>query len=214
MSETVQCKICSKWLKKKTVRNHVNIKHFESYPIGSPLKDLYDECDKVTEFKIKKIDSLQTKNRQTMRGPFVKARFCLAGEFEHESQVLRAEIRDLKDEPVFKQFLETAATRTSGRATVESRSMAKRFKKYANGLRRLEGRRADTCAICTENFEENSDALTFMVKNSCKPCHSQLHQIHRECRAKAAKTEGFNLLRCMICRKKGCFLLEFNSKLL
>ena len=70
---------------------------------GLPLPDLYVKCDRVTEFKIK--NSLQRKHYRTIRGPFVKARFSLAGEFEHESQVLPAEIRDQTDEPHFKIFL-------------------------------------------------------------------------------------------------------------
>ena len=136
------------------------------------------QCD--YRIRHKKIGSIIPKNKQEKIGPFVKARFALTGNYSSQTQVLRAEIRDIMDDGIFKQFLNTASTRTSGRATEASRLQAKKFKRYVKSLQRLAGEKSESCTFCSENFAEESDVFTFFVKNTNRPCQEGLHQIHRK----------------------------------
>lgn len=65
----VQCKSCSKWLKKSSIKSHVDNTHFEEYGIGTPTSNFWVPCDVATKFNIKKSTHWYQKTKKKKLAP-------------------------------------------------------------------------------------------------------------------------------------------------
>ncbi len=215
-NRTVECKLCGKFLKRTSVRTHYqkDDRHFETLVPGqTKLDDLYKECDFSQSFDVVGIKSLIPIGDKT-DCPIVQAIYKLKSNFG--TQQFSTQVRQLLDERLFRDFVDSAADGKGGARKPKTRQVARQFQGYIKALddnrnretmRKIEryecvhaGRELEVCALCQESMHPDED-LSCYFTDQLEPCC--FNQVHTRC----VEHPNLDRHKCMFCRNSsGVFL--------